>query len=592
MAETPLPVVVAVTEDLAVLRSLETACRALGARVQLADNLDEPPGDAVAWCLDEAHPRCSPAGVERLRARGTPAAVVWLARTPRGPAAEQALAAGADDVLAVPAWQPEARARLGRLLPAARARGSRGFRSLLRAQARLIPLGTPEEVARSAEAAFAEILPGAAVGVTVCTDDDPGAGARPPEVEWGGPGGWTRAVLPLDLGAQRFGAVELQAPPGAAYPPEKLDQARICAAQTAQALHRSRLYRDLSQGKAEWERTFDALADPISIVGPGLRIRRLNRALARLRGAEPRELVGQPCYRALRGRRSPCPDCPVQAALETGGTVHREAVPVDSRRTFDYHVYPLRDEAGTVCGAVTYARDVTRDQQLARSLRQSEKLMSLGQIAAGIAHEINNPLTAISSYAQLLALRVEDPKGAESARRIQQGVDKIHRLVRNLTSFARPSDEGFYPLELNDIVTDTLTFSRYEVTRGETELVEQLDRALPKVLGSKDQLEQLLVILLTNARDAVAGRGTVTVTTRVEGAEAVLEVADDGVGIASADLDQIFEPFYTTKPVGQGTGLGLFIAAGIAKAHGGKLSVLSEPGRGTRVRLALPAFAP
>ena len=152
------------------------------------------------------------------------------------------------------------------------------------------------------------------------------------------------------------------------------------------------------------------------------------------------------------------------------------------------------------------------------------------------------------------------------------------------------ADDTFYPLDLNEIVAKTLSFSQYEVTRGETRLEQELHPGLPRVLGSEAQLEQLFVNLLTNARDAVGGRGTVQVTTSASGAHVQLAVRDDGIGFPPGDAAKVFEPFYTTKPVGQGTGLGLFVAAGIAEKHRGELRLASRPGQGTEAVLTLPAF--
>ncbi len=222
---------------------------------------------------------------------------------------------------------------------------------------------------------------------------------------------------------------------------------------------------------------------------------------------------------------------------------------------------------------------------------QSDKLIALGQMAAGIAHQINNPLTAVSSHAQLLSLQARDPRAAESAARITEGVERIDRLVRNLMSFVRSDEDGFYPIDLNQVVHDTLSFSRYDLTRGDTKLVEDLATPLPRVLAAKDQLEHVLLNLLTNARDAVSGRGTIRISTRAGDEKVFLEVADDGIGIGPEQLEHIFEPFYTTKPAGKGSGLGLFVAAGIARRHGAELRVSSEAGRGTLSTLALPVFS-
>ncbi len=355
-------------------------------------------------------------------------------------------------------------------------------------------------------------------------------------------------------------------------------------------LHRTHLYKALSAGKADWEQTFDTIPDSIAIIGPDRVLRRVNRALADSVGSAPRDMVGHRCHQELHGCDAPCTHCPVEEVFLRGKGVRWPREVRRNRRVYDYQAFPLMDEQGGVRAVITYGRDVTREEQLEQGLRHSEKLVTLGQLAAGIAHEINNPLTAISSYAQLLGLQAVGSKGEESARRIQNGIEHIHRLVQNLMSFVRPADDAFYPLDLNDIVAQVLSFSRYEVTRGDTRLEQDLQPGLPKVLGSEAQLEQLFVNLLTNARDAVGGRGTVQVATGVDGDQVQLTVSDDGVGLDPANVDKLFEPFYTTKPVGKGTGLGLFIAAGIAEKHRGSLRLTSRPGRGTEARLTLPAF--
>lgn len=585
-----------------------------------------PGGDWAAVLVDERTQ-----GLQALDwARRTARTTAWLSPAPRGEAAARAHEAGADAVLALPLWAPEAQAGLRRLLELSSLRtalsrqpggmeGSeaqvqayaaqleasqqnlrelygeledhaRDLQALLAAQQALIPLQAPGEIRRRVEEALGLLFPGARVGARVAAAAP--LQDQPQGTVVDGADGWTRAVVALKAGPLTLGQLEVCAPGEVPYPRRRLDLLQVYAREAALALHGSQLYQDLSLGKAEWERTFDTIRDCISVVGPDLELRRVNRTLAEAVGKAPQDLVGKRCFQALYGHEAPCPSCPVRQAFETGKEARAEPETVRGAHVYDYRAYPLRGSDGVVYAAIAYGRDVTREEQLTRSLRHSEKLVTLGQIAAGIAHEINNPLTAVSSYAQLLAMRLHDPRDAHSARRIQEGIERIHRLVGNLMSFARPSDDAFFPLDLNEIVADTLSFSRYDISRGETELCEELTPRLPRVLGSKDQLEHLLVNLLTNARDAVAGRGTVRVATRVEGPRVCLEVADDGVGIEPAARERVFDPFFTSKPPGKGTGLGLFIAAGIARKHGGEIHVESEPGRGSRFTLTLPTFTP
>ena len=395
--------------------------------------------------------------------------------------------------------------------------------------------------------------------------------------------------MPLASGESPQGELRVAAPDGVRYPVQLGRLLAAYATEAAQALHRTRLYEALSIGKADWEQTFDTIPDSIAVISPDRVLRRVNRALADRVGSTPREMVGQSCHRMLHDREDPCPRCPCEEVFRTGAAAQWPAPVHSGDRVYDYRAFPVLD-GDRVRAVITYGRDVTREEQLAQGLRHSEKLVTLGQLAAGIAHEINNPLTAVSSYAQLLAMEARGTGGEESARRIQGGVERIHRMVQNLMAFARSADDTFYPLDLNEIVAKTLSFSQYEVTRGETRLLQELHPGLPRVLGSEAQLEQLFVNLLTNARDAVGGRGTVQVTTSASGDHVQLAVRDDGIGFPPGDAAKVFEPFYTTKPVGQGTGLGLFVAAGIAEKHRGELRLASRPGQGTEAVLTLPAF--
>lgn len=463
--------------------------------------------------------------------------------------------------------------------------GLAGTQAVLAVQSALAPLRDPRETSRRFAEAVSRLFPDAAVKLR----EPSGVRSRRVDLE---AGRWSRAELPLAVEGEVVAVLEVVARGGCSFDAGALDLLEVCATLAAQALHRNQLYLGLSQGKAEWEKTFDAISDSVSIIGADYTILRANAALASLVRRTPRDLVGLRCHEVLHRLPSPCPQCPVARVFETGEAVVVEGESFQTRRMFDYHAYPLRDGQGELYAAVAYTRDVTREEELRRGLRQSEKLMTVGQLAAGIAHEINNPLTAVSSYAQLLSLRLTDPKLLESARRIEEGVDRINRLVKNLMSFVRPSEDTFYPLDVNDIVADTLSFSRYDLTRGDTRLHQELGGELPKVLGARDQLEHLLVNLLTNARDAVSGRGNIVVRTLGQRESVALQVEDDGVGIEPAQLDKIFDPFYTTKPVGKGTGLGLFIAVGIARKHRGEIAVESRPGRGSRFTVFLPPFRP
>ncbi len=457
---------------------------------------------------------------------------------------------------------------------------TRGLEALVEAQRVFVKSQVPDEILHHLAEALGRIVPGTQ------TDLVPEAAEpafRPT------PQAWTEARVPVAEAPPAH--LRVRSARGRAFGSREKGLVELFAAQGAEALRRSRLYQALSVGKDEWERTFDAIPDTIAILDREFRIRRANRALARLAGVHPRDLIGRRCHEVLHGRPGPCSGCPVPGVFEASP----DAPPAETElrwngRTYLYRACPLVGPSGEVVAAVAYARDVTRERELARTVERHEKLITLGQIAAGIAHEINNPLTAVSSYAQLLEMRLEEPKHREGARRIRQGVDRIHRLVRNLMSFVRPRDEGVYPVDVNQVAAEALSFARYDLSRGDVRLAEELAPDLPKVLGSREELEQVLLNLLTNARDAVAGRGTIRLRTGSSGTAVWVEVEDDGPGIPEEHRERVFEPFFTTKPAGKGTGLGLFVALGIVRRLGGELSLEPRAPRGTVARVRLPVF--
>ncbi|GAB6062510.1 two-component system sensor histidine kinase NtrB [Deferrisoma palaeochoriense] len=457
---------------------------------------------------------------------------------------------------------------------------TRGLEALVEAQRVFVKSQVPGEILDHLAGALEKILPGAE---TSLVPEAAEPAFRPT------PQAWTEARVPVEGNPPMH--LWVRSAGGRSFGTREKGLVELFAAQGAEALRRSRLYQALSVGKDEWERTFDAIPDTIAILDRGFRIRRANRALARLAGVHPRELIGRRCHEVLHGGDHPCPGCPVPGVFEAGP----DAPPAETElrwngRTYLYRACPLVGPSGEVVAAVAYARDVTRERELARAVERHEKFITVGQIAAGIAHEINNPLTAVSSYAQLLEMRLEEPKHREGARRIREGVDRIHRLVRNLMSFVRPRDEGVYPVDVNQVTAEALSFARYDLSRGNVRLVEELAPDLPKVLGNREELEQVLLNLLTNARDAVAGRGTIRVRTGSSGAAVWVEVEDDGPGIPQEHRERVFEPFFTTKPAGKGTGLGLFVALGIVRRLGGELGLEPRAPRGTVARVRLPAF--
>lgn len=237
------------------------------------------------------------------------------------------------------------------------------------------------------------------------------------------------------------------------------------------------------------------------------------------------------------------------------------------------------------------ARDVTAEEQLAAQLVQADRLASVGTLIAGIAHELNNPLTTISGYAHMLATALGGSAHAEMVSTIEQEAERCHRVARSLLSFARQSDERRLAFDLNELVQGVIDLRAYDLRQANIRLVNQFSEGLPQVVADYGQVQQVIYNLLDNAHYALAehGGGEIRVRTWAEGSTVRIEVADDGPGVPPALRDTIFEPFVTTKPRGEGTGLGLSICRRIIEDHGGTISLERDGKRGACFSIALPA---
>jgi signal transduction histidine kinase len=235
-------------------------------------------------------------------------------------------------------------------------------------------------------------------------------------------------------------------------------------------------------------------------------------------------------------------------------------------------------------------RELSRLQE---QLVQAAKMSAMGQLVSGVAHELNNPLTSILGFSELLKADLVESRGdAEQVERLEEiaaEADRCRRIVANLLQFARRQEPRLEPVHLNDVVERMVTMREYELGTRNVKLERRYDASDPVLLADASKLQQVVLNLLNNAGDAVleAGRpGTIVVTTRIAGEEVVLEVVDDGLGVRAPE--RVFEPFYTTKEVGKGTGLGLSVCYGIVEEHRGAITIENRPEGGARVCVTLP----
>lgn len=253
-------------------------------------------------------------------------------------------------------------------------------------------------------------------------------------------------------------------------------------------------------------------------------------------------------------------------------------------------IAPLAGNSGERLGRLILVDDVTQRMQLEEQLLQTEKLTSLGLLAAGVAHEVNTPLAVISNYIQMLAkqLPANDPRHKLTEKIVSQTF-RASEIVNNLLNFSRTGGAGFKEVNLNQIIEETLTLAAHPFRAANVQVVRNLQSDLALILGSSNRLQQVFLNLFLNAKDAMPSGGMLEVRSAANNGTVEIEISDTGTGIQRENLSRIFDPFFTTKATGRGTGLGLSVSYGIIKEHAGKIEVRSTPGKGTSFRLEFPA---
>ncbi len=253
-------------------------------------------------------------------------------------------------------------------------------------------------------------------------------------------------------------------------------------------------------------------------------------------------------------------------------------------------IAPLVGKAGEHIGRLILLDDITQRVRLEEQLVQTEKLTSLGLLAAGVAHEVNTPLAVISNYVQMLAKQLpgDDPRHKLIEKIVKQTF-RASEIVNNLLNFSRTGAAELTAVDLNTVIEETLSLVTHPFKTAQVSVIRTLESKLPSVLGSNNRLQQVFLNLFMNARDAMPNGGMLEVRTAANNGYVEVEVTDTGIGIPHENLHRIFDPFFTTKSSGRGTGLGLSVSYGIIKEHAGKIEVRSTPGKGTSFRLEFPA---
>jgi nitrogen-specific signal transduction histidine kinase/CheY-like chemotaxis protein len=345
----------------------------------------------------------------------------------------------------------------------------------------------------------------------------------------------------------------------------------------------------IERERREWERTFDAIPDMLAIHDGYGRLLRTNLALQVRLGGDPRAFIGKECADILSAVMGRAEGCPHAEAMAGRRSITREMQ--GETGCFALTAIPCFDAAGRCLYIIHVCKDVTEERQMREQLLQSEKMAAVGGLVSGVAHELNNPLTGVVGFSELLLKNQQDPALKKSLQRIHDEANRAARIVGNLLTFARKHRPESVMVNINAVLEKTLDLRAYELRVNKIKVVSELAPDLPRTLADPNQLLQVFMNIITNAEQAMRdahGKGTLTIRSIPAGDVIRVEIQDDGPGIAAQHIKKIFDPFFTTKPVGKGTGLGLSICHGILKEHGGTIEAASTPGQGTTLSIALP----
>jgi C4-dicarboxylate-specific signal transduction histidine kinase len=353
----------------------------------------------------------------------------------------------------------------------------------------------------------------------------------------------------------------------------------------------------VSVAKRQWERTFDAISESLMIVDNDYVIRRANVALADELGLAIQRVVGQRCYEVrsqsprafLRSTEGACDGCPVADAQRTRAATEGE-VRSKEGRTNILRAFPLPDEKTpmTVC----HYHDVTDEREMTRELASAEKLASIGRLAGGVAHEINNPLAGILACAEVLQRGdVSEEERRDYLADIRKSALRCKAIVESLLRFSRQVHQTHQrKLSLNDVVEEAARLFGHKLTRAIPASLA-LASDLPPVLGDANQLQHLVMNLLGNAYDSTDQTrrgGQIQIATSSNETDVILTISDSGSGIADENLAKLFDPFFTTKEEGKGAGLGLAVSYAIVQEHGGRITAANRPEGGASFVVTLP----
>jgi PAS domain S-box-containing protein len=390
-------------------------------------------------------------------------------------------------------------------------------------------------------------------------------------------------------------------PSGEPLSTEDLTLLNAVAAQVATAIENGRLYQALRDKAEELDRMREFNENVVQSLQDGLLVIDLQGTVVHWNPAME-QIAGVPASQAVGRRVDELFDPEFLAAVRMAerdgsseaATIYR--TPLVSRhadgarkRLVNAAMHPLRGSSSSPLGSVLMVEDITSRVQLEEQLQISEKMASIGLLAAGVAHEVNTPLTGISSFTQMLLENAdpEDPR-TRLLEKIERQTFRAAKIVNSLLHLSRPVQSETGPVDLHVVINDVLSLLEHQFRTASVQVRKDLQADGPMVRAVEHKLQQVFLNLFLNARDAMPKGGWLAIATHRDGDHVVVEVSDTGAGIPAEHLARIYDPFFSTKPIGQGTGLGLSITYGIVQEHDGTIVCDSQVGQGTRFSLSFP----
>lgn len=402
------------------------------------------------------------------------------------------------------------------------------------------------------------------------------------------------AIAPMFVRSEVVGVLILGSFASNAYQRQELTSIQHLADHLSISIQNARLYKQVSRAKQEWEQTFRAVTDPIVLVDLDYNIILHNGHLPEEMKRTWEQSNSNKCYACLHGLSEPCADCPMEE-MRKNLQPHHMLIHDESGLTLERSHYPVLTDKGDMVAMTIILKDVTEKVKMEAQLVQSAKLAAIGEMAAGVAHELNSPMTVIIGTAQLLARELSDIDATEELDDIVNCGLRCKRIIQNLLTYSRQDQVAVSSTDLNSEVERVLSLIQYQINRNQIRIIADLDPNLPMLTANGPQIQQVLTNLLVNARDAldqVEEEKTIHVRTSVRTRDgkrwAIISVEDNGCGIDAQNLQKIFTPFFTSKEATKGTGLGLSVSLGIVQGHNGTIEVSSTPGKGSIFSLVLP----